>query len=45
MVLGLELSRLSSTDKDIAAAAAGISILVWAAILLLEVIRLFQLNT
>jgi diacylglycerol kinase len=31
--------------KDIAAAAAGISILVWAVILTLEVIRLFQLNT
>jgi diacylglycerol kinase len=30
--------------KDIAAAAAGISILVWAAILILEIIRLFQLN-
>jgi diacylglycerol kinase len=30
--------------KDIAAAAAGISILVWAVILMIESIRLFQLN-
>jgi diacylglycerol kinase len=30
--------------KDIAAAAAGLSILVWAAILILESIRLFQLQ-
>lgn len=30
--------------KDIAAAAAGISILVWAAILMIESIRLFQLQ-
>jgi diacylglycerol kinase len=30
--------------KDIAAAAAGLSILVWAAILIIETIRLFQLR-
>jgi diacylglycerol kinase len=30
--------------KDIAAAAAGLSILVWAAILIIESIRLFQLQ-
>ena len=30
--------------KDIAAAAAGLSILVWAAILIIESIRLFKLQ-
>lgn len=31
-------------SKDIAAAAAGISILVWAAILIIEIIHLFKLQ-
>ncbi len=31
-------------SKDIAAAAAGLSILVWAAILIIESVRLFQLR-